>query len=62
MSDWFPIQSKDRDHGIESAMMAAKIGDINRDWFPYAIAAAAAAVIASGLWIYSLWFGACGGC
>jgi hypothetical protein len=32
----------------------------NSDWFPYAIAAAVAVAIASGLWFYGWWFGSCG--
>jgi hypothetical protein len=38
-------------------MARMKKGDINNDWFPYAVAAAAAIFIASGLWCYGWWFG-----
>ena len=30
-------------------------GNIKSDWFPYAVAAAAATVIAIGLWLFGLW-------
>jgi hypothetical protein len=32
-----------------------KKGDINSDWFPYALAATAAILIAVGLWRFGLW-------
>jgi hypothetical protein len=34
-----------------------KKGDINSDWFPYAVAAAVAVAVAAGLWFYGWWFG-----
>jgi hypothetical protein len=34
-----------------------KKGDINSDWFPYAVAAAAAIVIAVGRWVFGVWHG-----
>jgi hypothetical protein len=34
-----------------------KKGDINSDWFPYAVAAVAAIAIAVGLWLFGAWQG-----
>ena len=55
VSDWFPIQSKDRRRHDESTSGRMTKGNIKRDWFPYAVAAAAAIVIAIGLWLFGLW-------
>jgi hypothetical protein len=30
---------------------------MQRDWLPYAVAAAAAIAIAAGLWLFGEWFG-----
>jgi hypothetical protein len=43
ISGWFPIQSEGR--------------LMQRDWFPYAVADAAAIAIAVGLWLFGVWFG-----
>jgi hypothetical protein len=35
-------------------------GNMQRNWFPYAIDAAVAVAIAGGLWFYNWWFTSCG--
>jgi len=34
-----------------------KEGDINSDWFPYAVTVAIAVATAGGVWLFTLWGG-----
>ena len=46
-----------REHTDERSPRPHERDGNHRDWLPYAVAAACAVAIVTGLWLYGFWFG-----